>query len=100
METETSTMKRLLQRIRVPQHLSGFRYLCVVVPKYQAGRKLCGDDGVYGLIGKAEKTTWRNIERRVHFAIRQSDKQGTRPLVVIAELREQFEREREAFLNE
>lgn len=93
MESELSTAKRLLHKMNVPTHLYGYKYLCVVIPKFEVGTNLCE---LYGKIAQAQKITWRNVERSIARALDQSDAQGRKPLIVIAELKEQFESEREA----
>lgn len=92
VETELATVKRLLRNLRVPNHLYGYKYLCVVIPKFEVGVSL---HELYGKIAIAQKVTWRNVERSIARALDQSDAQGRKPLTVIAELREQFESERE-----
>ena len=93
IETELATAKRLLQNLRVPNHLYGYKYLCVVIPKFEVGTSL---HELYSKIATAQKVTWRNVERSISRALDQSDAQGRKPLIVIAELKEQFESEREA----
>ena len=93
MESELSTVKRLLHRLRVPNHLIGYKYLCIVIPKFEVGTSL---RALYENIATVQRVTWRNVERSIYRAFDQSDAQGRKPLSVIAELKEQFESEREA----
>lgn len=93
IESERSTAKRLLHKMHVPSHLIGYKYLCVVIPKFEVGVSL---RDLYDEIAIVQRVTWRNIERSIYRAFDQSDAQGRKPLIVIAELKEQFESEREA----
>lgn len=93
MESELSTVKRLLHKLRVPQHLYGYCYLCVVIPRFEVGTPL---RDLYEKVAQAHHVKWRNVERGIARALGQSDAQGRRPQLVIAELKEQFESEREA----